>query len=186
MSVNQAPPPANWYADPTQPGQLRYWDGSQWTQNVAPGGPAVAQPAAGASAPKKGLSAGWIVAIVVGVIVLLLGPLTAIAIPLYLNQRGEAADDAAKASLQELSIVFAEFFVDYPADQPSVTTEGNLVILTAPDGSSTAATLEPGVEYGGFVLTDSYDMCVWVHAPEGNVQNFEWSSSTYLAEGDCS
>ncbi len=42
---------ANWYPDPTTPGQLRYWDGSAWTEHVAPDssaspGPAVA-PAGG-------------------------------------------------------------------------------------------------------------------------------------------
>ncbi len=31
-------PSANWYPDPSDPGQLRYWDGSQWTANVAPVG----------------------------------------------------------------------------------------------------------------------------------------------------
>lgn len=30
-------PPAGWYPDPTQPGQQRYWDGTQWTEHTAPG-----------------------------------------------------------------------------------------------------------------------------------------------------
>ena len=29
-------PPAAWFPDPVQPGQLRYWDGAQWTPHVAP------------------------------------------------------------------------------------------------------------------------------------------------------
>lgn len=28
--------PANWYPDPHVPGQMRYWDGAQWTQHVTP------------------------------------------------------------------------------------------------------------------------------------------------------
>jgi hypothetical protein len=28
--------PPRWYPDPTNPHQLRYWDGSQWTEHVAP------------------------------------------------------------------------------------------------------------------------------------------------------
>lgn len=35
-------PPAGWYADPTDAGQQRYWDGTAWTDHVAPaagGGP---------------------------------------------------------------------------------------------------------------------------------------------------
>ncbi|HRY10042.1 MAG TPA: DUF2510 domain-containing protein [Candidatus Nanopelagicales bacterium] len=27
------PPPANWYPDPADPSQWRYWDGTQWTEN---------------------------------------------------------------------------------------------------------------------------------------------------------
>jgi hypothetical protein len=29
-------PPANWYPDPRDPNQLRYWDGQQWTEHQAP------------------------------------------------------------------------------------------------------------------------------------------------------
>lgn len=31
-----AQPPAGWHPDPTTPGQLRYWDGAQWTEHVHP------------------------------------------------------------------------------------------------------------------------------------------------------
>ena len=30
--------PAEWYEDPTQRHQLRYWDGAQWTPHVADDG----------------------------------------------------------------------------------------------------------------------------------------------------
>ena len=29
-------PPADWYADPHKVARLRYWDGTQWTEHVAP------------------------------------------------------------------------------------------------------------------------------------------------------
>jgi len=29
-------PPADWYSDPEDPDQYRYWDGSQWTEHRAP------------------------------------------------------------------------------------------------------------------------------------------------------
>jgi hypothetical protein len=32
--VPQGMPPANWYADPSDPGQQRYWDGRQWTDQT--------------------------------------------------------------------------------------------------------------------------------------------------------
>lgn len=38
--------PAGWYPDPTTPGQQRYWDGTAWTDHVAPAGPAAAPGAA--------------------------------------------------------------------------------------------------------------------------------------------
>lgn len=37
--------PPGWYPDPAQAGQQRYWDGTAWTQNVAPG--VVYQPVGG-------------------------------------------------------------------------------------------------------------------------------------------
>jgi uncharacterized protein (AIM24 family) len=43
--------PADWYPDPQQPGLLRYWDGTQWTEHTAPvpaGGPDSATAPAGA------------------------------------------------------------------------------------------------------------------------------------------
>jgi uncharacterized protein YbjQ (UPF0145 family) len=37
MSTPQTPStPADWYPDPENPGQLRYWDGTQWTEHRHP------------------------------------------------------------------------------------------------------------------------------------------------------
>ena len=41
-------PPANWYPDPHDASQLRYWDGAQWTEHRHPVTPAVAQSTAAA------------------------------------------------------------------------------------------------------------------------------------------
>src|SRR4051794_4144454 len=58
-------PAANWYPDPQDPNQLRYWDGSRWTdhraarqppaenQPPAVNAPAQPEPAAGSPAPSK-------------------------------------------------------------------------------------------------------------------------------------
>jgi hypothetical protein len=37
--------PAGWHRDPLDVGQLRYWDGTQWTAHVVPVGPALFDPA---------------------------------------------------------------------------------------------------------------------------------------------
>jgi uncharacterized protein YbjQ (UPF0145 family) len=34
--VNATQPPAGWHPDPHDPSQLRYWDGSQWTEHRSP------------------------------------------------------------------------------------------------------------------------------------------------------
>lgn len=45
--------PAGWYADPGEPGQLRWWDGTDWaTDTVAPQDPAPAPAATPAPAPQ--------------------------------------------------------------------------------------------------------------------------------------
>ena len=41
--MSEETPKADWYPDPDEAGQLRYWDGTTWTAHVAPG--AAAQPA---------------------------------------------------------------------------------------------------------------------------------------------
>ena len=37
-STTTAAAPAAWYADPSKRFELRYWDGSEWTEHVARGG----------------------------------------------------------------------------------------------------------------------------------------------------
>jgi hypothetical protein len=39
MTQEPSPMTPGWYADPSQPGQLRYWSGSEWSQEVAPAPP---------------------------------------------------------------------------------------------------------------------------------------------------
>ena len=39
MTSDSTLPPANWYPDPHDPAQLRYWDGIQWTEHRAPAVP---------------------------------------------------------------------------------------------------------------------------------------------------
>lgn len=45
--TDQTPqPPAGWYPHPSMVDTVRYWDGSAWTDSVAPAGTAAAMPAA--------------------------------------------------------------------------------------------------------------------------------------------
>lgn len=38
VAASSAAAPAAWYADPSKRFELRYWDGSEWTEHVARGG----------------------------------------------------------------------------------------------------------------------------------------------------
>ena len=82
--MNQTPP--GWYQDPQGAGQ-RYWDGTAWTDQVAPGqapapapGPPPQPPYAGGPVVTSGggSNVGKIVGIVVGVIVVIFGVLVLI------------------------------------------------------------------------------------------------------------
>jgi hypothetical protein len=56
--VNQALPPANWYADPLGRHEVRYWDGSAWTELVASGGVEASDPLPSTAAASSTTTAG--------------------------------------------------------------------------------------------------------------------------------
>ena len=49
--MNQGNPPPNWYPDPRGEAELRYWDGSQWTEHTHAGQATQAAPAPAAPPP---------------------------------------------------------------------------------------------------------------------------------------
>ncbi|MCT9821014.1 DUF2510 domain-containing protein [Microbacterium sp. W1N] len=48
------PTPAGWYPDPADPSRTRWWDGAQWTENVAGGQPAAPAAPTAPAAPAYG------------------------------------------------------------------------------------------------------------------------------------
>jgi uncharacterized membrane protein len=67
-TIDYAPAPPGWYADPAHAGARRYWDGKSWTQETAP----AAEP------PKPSVSsalaaAGYVSALFVPILGLILG-----------------------------------------------------------------------------------------------------------------
>lgn len=63
--------PPGWYPDPEHPGAQRYWDGSQWTENRAPG--------AAPKLPTNGKATASLVLGILGLAILyVIGPILAL------------------------------------------------------------------------------------------------------------
>ncbi|WP_062465627.1 DUF2510 domain-containing protein [Demequina maris] len=159
--------PAGWYADPVgQAGLLRYWDGSSWTAHTHA---SVAPPAA---APKRRLSAGAIIAIVVGAVlagIVLIGILAAIAIPLYLQQQQIDSEAAAQADLVTIAVAVSDQWADRPWGGPAAVREEGDVYVIRQDGANT--TIGPrtgGTHLGGYESYGDGVWCVWVESADGN------------------
>ena len=79
------PSAPSWHADPYDPAQLRWWDGTQWTAHTAPGAPPESAPPAGsapsvasaASAPVRRPSRRWWVIALIMLAVVVAGTLLA-------------------------------------------------------------------------------------------------------------
>ena len=84
---------AGWYPDPTMTGSQRYWDGSQWTEHVAPLTAQVAPPTVIVQAPKK--SHGCLTAVLV---VIVIGLVASIAIPVIFSMNARNHPAAPQAT----------------------------------------------------------------------------------------
>src|SRR5512143_3697605 len=158
--------PAGWYPDPQNPAGQRYWDGTQWTEHVAPGAGAAAVP------PRKSHS-GLIIGIVAGVgVLVVVGILAAVAIPVFLSQRAKAEDTAAKADVALLGRWVATWYVDNEGGPPAVTTSGGEYSVD----HVAVGEVSPNVQLGGITATGSTDWCVWVTNPNGDLKDFEYSA----------
>lgn len=181
MTEPQTTPPG-WYPDPQVIGGQRYWDGQGWTQHTATLSQGSYQEPA-----KKKLSTGAVVAIVVGGVVLLLGlivVLAAVAIPVFLNQRGEAEDAAAKADVATLGKEIATFYVD--SNEPlAFYAEGGEFVLESPSGVVVRIPQSANVEAGTFWTDSSSSWCVSVINLEGSTQYFRYSALNGLEPGSC-
>ena len=114
--------PPGWYPDPIERAGLRYFDGTAWTVHRQPGPPQAYPYGPAVVVPRPGMSAGAIVGIVLGA-VLLVGMLAAIAIPVFLNQRGAEAGDLSWISCADLAADAVRFSADIEAPGAALLTD---------------------------------------------------------------
>src|SRR5690554_1967479 len=118
------------------------------------------------------------------VVIIIIGILSAIAIPLFLNQQKKAQDSAAKADVSTIGKEIATYFVD--------STTGPTVAQSAVGGEYTIdgdkiGNASDNVVLGTVNVTDSATWCVDVTNPKGDksVTGFRYSAAGGLEEGTC-
>jgi hypothetical protein len=98
----------------------------------------------------------------------------------YENEKGKAADTAAKADVATLGMEIAVYFVDNTGAPPSITVaNGQYVVAGTP-----VAYVGDGVELGGVEGTGADDWCVWVTNPDGLIKTFHYDV-VRMGEGPC-
>ncbi|WP_084127271.1 DUF2510 domain-containing protein [Demequina sp. NBRC 110054] len=179
-------PPAGWYADPTMPGTMRYWDGAAWTQHVSPA-PGASAVAVAPPAPRTGAGAAGKVLLALGIVIgslMLLGLIAAVAIPIFLNQQHKAEDAQAQAAVAELGVAIATGFVEDPAsDLPQLwqDTDGAVIVLYDGNWSETVA-MPDGVTLGG-ASGGSTGFCVFVLSASGT--GYQYNANSGVGVGTC-
>ncbi|WP_062202912.1 DUF2510 domain-containing protein [Demequina salsinemoris] len=180
--------PAGWYADPSAPGTVRYWDGGAWTEHVAPAptlAPAAVAVATGA--PRTGMTTGARVLIVLGIIVagfVVIGILAAISIPIFMNQQHKASDAEAQAAAAKLGVAIASGLVENPSGglpQLSQAADGT-VTLSYDGGWSETLELPTDVTLGG-ASGDAVGFCVFVLSSAGS--GFQYDATSGASPGTC-
>jgi type IV pilus assembly protein PilA len=123
------------------------------------------------------------------VVMIIIGTLAAIAIPVYLQQRGKAHDAAVKEDVSTLGKEVLTYFVGGggPVVLDFATVPGSVVVT---DGGSYSATLKlskdtkagatPGVH-----LDDAQLWCVSLTDPGGIQKDFNFSALNSLGKGPC-
>jgi type IV pilus assembly protein PilA len=122
------------------------------------------------------------------VVIIIIGILSAIAIPLFLNQRKKAEDAAAKADISMIGKEVATYYVD-SVGVPVVTLAAGKWVLTtpAPAVATTLGNASKNVAIGVNKIVSAQNWCVAATNAQGDkaVVGFTYSSAAGLQEGVC-
>jgi prepilin-type N-terminal cleavage/methylation domain-containing protein len=123
------------------------------------------------------------------VVMIIIGVLAAIAIPVFLNQRGKAHDSATKADVSNLGKEVATYFVGGNGPLVLSYAGGGQVDLTD-GGYTTYARLTvgsrpPAAPGDSANLDDPTGWCVALTDPKGFKKTFKYTAVSGLGEGPC-
>jgi prepilin-type N-terminal cleavage/methylation domain-containing protein len=114
------------------------------------------------------------------VVMVIVGVLCAIAIPVFMSQRGRAHDSAAKADASTLGKELATYYVDHTAAPTLAIAAGHYVLAGDDLGPASA-----NISIGSTDFVDATHWCVDVTNPSGRVQTFKYSALGGLGSGSC-
>lgn len=154
--------PAGWYADPSVPGQQRYWDGATWTEHTASGAPMSVSPMAVTSArpfvadvARRDHRAAWAFAGALAAAAMVV--LAAIAVPAFRSQQGQAQAAALQSDLRNTALEFEAFYTsqgEYPTSLAEfarqTTTADTFNVYTTADGQAYCLEASDGDAWWGY------------------------------------
>lgn len=125
------------------------------------------------------------------VVMIIIGILSAIAIPLFLSQRKKAEDTAAKADVSTLGKEIATYWVD-GTSAPTVASAVSGTTNVYQINTVTVSNQSNNVKFGGVTPAtgmNATNWCVWVYNPSGDVAKttgYSYSAADGLKAGSCS
>jgi len=128
------------------------------------------------------------------VVIIIIGILSAIAIPVFMNQRKKAEDSAARADVSTIGKEIATYYVDH-ADTANLAVAASTAtppryVMTGgdiPTAGNDLGKASNNVVLDTQNLASSTDWCVSVKNPKGDkaVAGFKYSAQGGLEEGVC-
>ena len=161
-------PDPGWHPDPSNPQQLRYWDGQQWTDHTAPAQPqAPTQPQPAKSGMSGGAKALLVIGIVLAVGLVGCGALVAL-IATAADEADEAIEEEQAREAEDVEI--SECTTDGAGMLAKLTVTNNSskrstysvdVTFESPDGATqyaTGFTFVDAVEPGQTATSDAHSL----------------------------
>lgn len=112
---------------------------------------------------------------------IIIGILSAIAIPVFISQRGKARDAATRTDISTIGKEMATYFVDNVGLPPVAAVTGGSMTL----GGVVIGKASDGTAFQAQAGTDESSWCVSLNNPEGVERTYQFSAQGGLAAGAC-